>query len=89
MSGAVFYNVWRTKSTGDRAMLLARMQEEAPALAAKPGFEALIVSECADDGRVLAEGRWASREAFGAAVADSAEAQASRQGLEAFGSGSV
>ena len=70
MSTTTFYNVWRTKSAADRAKLIEEMRKEAPALASKPGFEALLASECAEDGRVLVEGRWASKAAFDAAVAN-------------------
>jgi len=85
MSTTTFYNVWRTKSAADRAKLIVEMRTEAPVLASKPGFEALVASECAEDGRVLVEGRWASKAAFEAAVANNADAQASRSKLEAYG----
>lgn len=80
-----FYNVWRTKSPEDRAGLIATMKEKAAMFASKPGFVSLIVSECAEDGRVVAEGLWGSREAFDAAVADNPQALAERQEMEIFG----
>ena len=81
-----FYNMWRTKTSNDRAALIAAMRDEAPALASKPGFVAMTVSECTEDGRVLVEGRWRSRDAFETAVANDPEAQKSRSSLEGFGS---
>lgn len=84
MTDTLFYNVWRTETPENQKRLVATMREEAPKLAANPGFRSLAVLEGAD-GRVLVEGRWASREAFDAAVIDDDGAQASRQGLEAFG----
>jgi len=86
MPDITFYNMWRTETPEDRAQLLARMKEEAPALASKAGFVAMTVLECAEDGRVLVEGRWQSREAFDAAVADDPVAQRSRASLSQFGS---
>jgi len=80
-----FYNVWRTKSPKHRAGLLATMKEKAPMFASKPGFVSLNVSECAEDGRVLVEGRWRCREAFDAAVAANPDALAERKQMEAFG----
>jgi pimeloyl-ACP methyl ester carboxylesterase len=62
------------------------MKEEAPALASKTGFVAMTVLECAEDGRVLVEGSWQSREAFDRAVAEDPEAQKSRASLAQFGS---
>ncbi len=85
MTDATFYNVWRTKTPEDRAELIAKMQDEAPALASKPGFVAMTVLECAEDGRLLVEGRWQSKGAFDAAVADDPDAQRSRQALETLG----
>jgi len=85
MTEVVFYNVWRTKTPDDRAKLLAKMRAEAPALSAKSGFRSMLVSECSDDGRILVEGRWASRDAFDAAVTENADAQAGRHALAAFG----
>ena len=81
-----FYNMWRTKTSNDRAALIAAMRDEAPALASKPGFVAMTVSECTEDGRVLVEGRWRSKDAFETAVANDPEAQKSRSSLEGFGS---
>lgn len=69
MTDMLFYNVWRTETPENRARLTAAMREEAPKLAAKPGFLSITVLE-SQDGRVLVEGRWASRrgfEAFGTA----------------------
>jgi pimeloyl-ACP methyl ester carboxylesterase/heme-degrading monooxygenase HmoA len=84
MTDMLFYNVWRTETPENQARLIAAMREEAPKLAAKPGFWSMTVFE-GKDGRVLVEGRWASREAFDAAVTDDDVAQASRRRLEAFG----
>jgi pimeloyl-ACP methyl ester carboxylesterase/heme-degrading monooxygenase HmoA len=86
MSDTTFYNMWRTANAEKRAALLDRMKSEAPALASKAGFVSMTVLECAEDGRVLVEGRWQSKDAFKAAVADSSEAQRSRASLEEFGS---
>ena len=46
----------------------------------------MTISECAEDNRILVEGRWQSKEAFDAAVANDPEAQKSRTSLERFGS---
>src|ERR1700742_1104044 len=86
MTDITFYNMWRTETLENRAALLARMKDEAPALASKPGFVAMTVLECAQDGRVLVEGCWQSRQAFDTAVANDPEAQKSRAALEKFGS---
>jgi heme-degrading monooxygenase HmoA len=86
MPDITFFNMWRTPSAEKRTALLDRMKSEAPALACKAGFISMTVLECADDGRVLVEGRWQSKDAFNAAVADNAEAQRSRASLEEFGS---
>jgi heme-degrading monooxygenase HmoA len=86
MPDTTFYNMWRTKNGRDRAALLVRMKDEAPTLAAKTGFVSMVVLECAEDGRVLVEGRWQSKEAFDKAVADDPEAQKSRASLAQFGS---
>jgi pimeloyl-ACP methyl ester carboxylesterase/heme-degrading monooxygenase HmoA len=86
MPDITFYNMWRTETPQRRAALLARMKDEAPALASKAGFVALTVLECAEDGRVLVEGRWHSKEAFDTAVANDPEAQKSRASLAQFGS---
>jgi pimeloyl-ACP methyl ester carboxylesterase/heme-degrading monooxygenase HmoA len=86
MTDITFYNMWRTETPERRAALLARMKDEAPALASKAGFVAMTVLECAEDGRVLVEGRWQSKEAFDTAVADDPEAQKARASLAQFGS---
>jgi pimeloyl-ACP methyl ester carboxylesterase/heme-degrading monooxygenase HmoA len=86
MTDITFYNMWRTETPEGRAALLARMKDEVPALASKPGFVAMTVLECAEDGRVLVEGRWESKQAFNTAVADDPEAQKSRASLAQFGS---
>src|SRR5258708_11534615 len=86
MPDITFYNMWRTKTPEDRAALLARMKNEAPALASKAGFVSMTVLECAEDGSVLVEGRWQQKEAFDPAVADDPEAQKSRASLAQFGS---
>jgi pimeloyl-ACP methyl ester carboxylesterase/heme-degrading monooxygenase HmoA len=85
MSEMRFYNVWRTRTPADRAHLIATMKEKAGMFASKPGFVSLIVSECAEDGRVVAEGIWESREAFDNAVSNNPEAHSSREQMEAFG----
>lgn len=84
MIDLLFCNVWRTRTSENQARLIAAMREEAPKLAEKPGFKSMTVL-ASDDGRVLVEGRWVSREAFDAAVTHDPGAQASRKGLEAFG----
>ncbi|MBV9560605.1 MAG: alpha/beta fold hydrolase [Bradyrhizobium sp.] len=84
MTDMLFYNVWRADTPENQARLIAAMREEAPKLAAKPGFRSMTVLE-GKDGRILVEGRWASREAFDAAVTHDDRAQTSRQSLEAFG----
>jgi pimeloyl-ACP methyl ester carboxylesterase/heme-degrading monooxygenase HmoA len=86
MTDITFYNMWRTETPEARAALLARMKDDAPALASKAGFVAMTVLECAEDGRVLVEGRWQSRKAFDTAVADDPEAQKARASLAQFGS---
>ncbi len=84
MTDTLFYNVWRTETPENQARLIRAMREEAPRLAANPGFRSMRVLE-GSDGRVLVEGRWASREAFDTAVTHNEGAQTSRQGLEALG----
>lgn len=86
MPDTTFYNMWRTKNTEDRAALLDRMKAEASALSSKAGFVSMTVLECAEDGRVLVEGRWQSKESFDAAIANDPEAQKSRAALADFGS---
>ena len=86
MSEITFYNMWRTASAQHRAALLERMKGDAPTLASKAGFVSMTVLECAEDGRVLVEGRWQSKDAFDAAVAGNPDAQRSRASLEEFGS---
>jgi heme-degrading monooxygenase HmoA len=86
VSDITFYNMWRTANAENRAALLDRMRGEAPALASKAGFVSMIVLECVEDGRVLVEGHWQSKDAFDTAVADNPEAQRSRASLEEFGS---
>jgi pimeloyl-ACP methyl ester carboxylesterase/heme-degrading monooxygenase HmoA len=86
MTDITFYNMWRTETPDGRAALLARMKDEAPVLASKPGFVAMTVLECAEDGRVLVEGRWQSKEAFERAVAGNADPQKSRASRAQFGS---
>jgi len=84
MTETIFYNVWRTETRENQARLIATMREEAPKLAAKPGFRSIRVLE-SEDGRVLVEGRWASLEAFDAAVTRDDSARESRQTMAAFG----
>jgi pimeloyl-ACP methyl ester carboxylesterase/heme-degrading monooxygenase HmoA len=86
MPDITFFNMWRTKTPEDRARLLSRMKYEAPALSSKPGFVAMTVLECAEDGRVLVEGHWESKEAFDTAVASDPETQKARASLAEFGS---
>jgi heme-degrading monooxygenase HmoA len=81
----IFYNMWRTEGLDHRTALLARMKDEAPALASKEGFVSMTVLECAEDGRVLVEAHWQSREAFEQAVANDPEAQKSRESLAQLG----
>lgn len=86
MTGITFYNMWRTETQEARATLLARMKDEVPALASKAGFISMTVLECTEDGRVLVEGRWQSKEAFDRAVAGDPNVQKSRASLAQFGS---
>ena len=86
MPETTFYNMWRTNNAKDRFALLQHMKDESPAMAAKPGFVSMTVLECPEDGRVLVEGRWQSKEAFDAAISDDPEAQRSRKSLAEFGS---
>lgn len=85
MPETTFYNMWRTTNAKNRSSLLEGMKDEAPAIAAKPGFVSMTVLECAEDGRVLVEGRWQSKGAFDAAISDDPEAQKSRMSLTEFG----
>ncbi|WP_260739555.1 alpha/beta fold hydrolase [Tunturiibacter lichenicola] len=85
MSDITFYNVWRTETAAKRASLLDQMKKEAPALASKAGFVAMTVLECVEDGRILVETGWQSKEAFEAAVTNDPEAQKSRGYLAEFG----
>jgi hypothetical protein len=80
-----FYNVWRTKTPQDRARLIASMRERTEMFAAKPGFVSLIVSESSEDGRVVAEGLWATKEAYENAVVNNPDAHAGREQMAAFG----
>jgi pimeloyl-ACP methyl ester carboxylesterase len=80
-----FYNVWRTKTPEDRAQLIATMKAKAGIFSTKPGFVSLIVSENAEDGRVVAEGLWATKQAYDDAVANNPEAHAGRAEMEALG----
>jgi pimeloyl-ACP methyl ester carboxylesterase len=80
-----FYNVWRTKTPEDRRRLLASMREKTAMFADKPGFVSLIVSESSEDGRVVAEGLWATKGDFADAVANNPEAESGRREIEAFG----
>lgn len=84
MTDTLFYNVWRTDSPEAKASLLEAMRAEAPRIAAKPGFRSMVVFE-GEDGRILVEGRWASRAAYEAAIATDAASLESRRALEAFG----
>ncbi|MGA7109825.1 MAG: hypothetical protein WBV28_20285 [Terracidiphilus sp.] len=78
MTDITFYNMGRTETSEGRAALLAPMKDEEPALAPTARFAALTVLERAEDGRVHVEGRWQSKDAFDAAVADDPVAQKSR-----------
>jgi quinol monooxygenase YgiN len=86
MAGAVFFNIWQTKSKEKRQALLAAMRQEAPDLQAKPGFLSLTVwAGEGDDLRVIVRGEWASQAAFEAAVSKDPHALASREKLAALG----
>jgi heme-degrading monooxygenase HmoA len=85
MGDISFYNMWRTETSAKRAILLDRMKDEVPALAAKDGFVAMTVLECVEDGRVLVEAHWQSKEAFETGVANDPDAQESRAALAQFG----
>ena len=80
-----FYNVWRTKTPDDRARLIATMKEKTGMFLTKPGFVSLIVSENPEDGRVVAEGLWKSRQTYDDAVANNPDAHAGRAEMEEFG----
>ncbi|MBO0719930.1 MAG: alpha/beta fold hydrolase [Blastocatellia bacterium] len=85
MSQILFYNVWRTQTPENRARLIALMKEKTRIFESKPGFLSLLVSECTEDGRVIAATRWASLDAFDQAVTNNAEAHAGREEMAAYG----
>jgi heme-degrading monooxygenase HmoA len=86
MSEATFFNVWTVESSERQSELVAAMVREAPTLQAKEGFlELLLWSESGGDNRVIVRGRWASSEAFEAAVANDPDAIASRDELAKLG----
>jgi pimeloyl-ACP methyl ester carboxylesterase/heme-degrading monooxygenase HmoA len=86
MAEATFFNVWRTATKEKRAALIEAMRAEAPELQRKPGFLELIAwSGEADELRVLVEGRWATKSAFDAAIANDPAALESRKKLAALG----
>jgi pimeloyl-ACP methyl ester carboxylesterase/heme-degrading monooxygenase HmoA len=80
-----FYNVWRTKTPEDQRSLIESMREKTAMFASKRGFISLIVSKSAEDGRVMAEGLWATEEDFTNAVTNNPEAHSGREQMEAFG----
>ena len=86
MPEITFYNMWRTNNADDRSALLKHMKDEAPAIAAKPGFVSMTALECGEDGRVLVEGRWQSKEAVYAQWSDEASLTAAISLPEAKGS---
>jgi heme-degrading monooxygenase HmoA len=86
MAEATFFNIWRTNSKSTQTQLLDAMRAEAPDLQAKPGFLELTAwSGEGQDHRVIVQGRWESKEAFDAAVANDAAALESRNKLAALG----
>ena len=85
MPETLFFNMWRCPTAADQRELLAAMQEEAPALSAKPGFLGLTAWASAGGHIVIVRGRWESRAAFDAAIANDAAAQAGRERLARHG----
>ena len=86
MAETTFFNIWQTDSKDRQTQLLDAMRLEAPNLQAKPGFLELTAwSGEADDHRIVVQGRWESKEAFDAAVANDAAALESRNRLAALG----
>jgi pimeloyl-ACP methyl ester carboxylesterase len=85
MTGVTFFNMWQADSREKQNALIEEMRAEAPAVAAKDGFLSLTAWKGeGSDFRVLAEGRWASKAHFDAAVAGNAATLAARARLEAF-----
>jgi pimeloyl-ACP methyl ester carboxylesterase/heme-degrading monooxygenase HmoA len=81
-----FFNIWRTDSKDRQAQLLEAMRAEAPELQAKPGFLGLTAWNGEEqDHRVVVQGRWESKEAFDAAVANDPAALESRNKLTELG----
>jgi heme-degrading monooxygenase HmoA len=86
MGEATFFNVWRTSSKETQEQLLDAMRKEAPGLQTKPGFLELTAwNGEAQDLRVIVEGRWESKAAFDAAIANEPAALESRNKLAALG----
>lgn len=86
MAEATFFNIWRTGSKSRQTQLLDAMRREAPDLQRKPGFLELTAwSGEEQDHRVIVQGRWESRGAFDAAVANDAASLESRSKLAALG----
>src|SRR5579859_6225872 len=86
MAETTFFNIWHTSSKENQKRLLDAMRNETPALQRKPGFLELTAwSGEAEDLRVLVRGRWESKAAFDAAVANDPAAIESRSKLASFG----
>jgi pimeloyl-ACP methyl ester carboxylesterase/heme-degrading monooxygenase HmoA len=86
MSETRFFNVWRTTSKENQEKLIQAMRDETSLFQSKPGFLELVLWQGeADDHRVLADGRWASRADFEAAVANNQPALEGRKRMAQFG----
>src|SRR5215469_1525750 len=86
MSETIFFNMWQTDSPESREALVSAMRSETSTFAAKPGFRSLTVWAGEEsDYRVLAEGRWASKDHFDAAVANNPETITARTRMEKLG----
>src|SRR5262250_48474 len=86
MSETIFFNMWQTDSPEGREALVSAMSSEISMFVAKPGSRSLTVWAGEDsDHRVLAEGRWASKDHFDAAVTNNSETIAARARMEKLG----
>ena len=81
----IFFNIWETHSEENRAGLVAAMRDDANWVAGHAGFVSLKVWSCAEDHRVVIEGRWRSAADFQAAIAENPEAIARREAMMKFG----
>lgn len=86
MRETIFINVWQTDSPERREALVSAMRSETTALVTKAGFRSLTVwAGEGSDHRVLAEGRWASKHHFDAAVTNNPKTMAARARMEKLG----